>query len=81
MAYEICRKGNHNMLYCLIFAFTTGAHMYGDRERQLKQLDTGRHVANLLGGRDRPDGIGQPILGLWYAVKLKGGCAADLVAY
>ncbi|TXT11000.1 hypothetical protein VHUM_01751 [Vanrija humicola] len=71
-AYELARKGNLNVLHCLIFAFTTGAHVYGDSERQLKQLESGRSIAQMLGGMDRADNVGQTILGLWYAVKLRG---------
>lgn len=70
----MARKGNMNVLHCLIFAFTTGAHVYGDSERQLKQLESGRSITQMLGGLDRPDGVGQTILGLWYAVKLRGEC-------
>ncbi len=62
-----------NVLYSLIFAFTTAQHLFGDRDRQLKQLESGRDVARLLGGKDREDGCGLLPLGLWYNVKLRGG--------
>jgi hypothetical protein len=62
------------MLYTLAFAFTTGTHVYGDREKRGKQLETGRHVTFLLGGIDRPDRVGQATLGLWYERKLEGEC-------
>lgn len=57
---------------CLISAFTTSTHLYGAEEKTLKQLEAGRDVARLLGGAERPDGVGQVLLGLWFAVKLKG---------
>lgn len=71
-AYEICRRGKLNILYALIFAFTTAQHLFGDRERQLKQLESGRDIARFLGGIDRPDGVGQLPLGMWYSIKLRG---------
>lgn len=71
-AYECCRSGKLHVLYALIFAFTTAQHMFGDRERQLKQLESGREIAHLLGGKDRADGVGQLPLGMWYNNKLRG---------
>jgi hypothetical protein len=59
------------VLYSLIFAFTTAQHLFGDRERQLKQLESGRDVARLLGGKDREDSCGLLPVGLWYNVKLR----------
>lgn len=59
------------MLHVLIFAFTTGNHLYGDFERQTRQLEAGHRLAQMLGGKDRTDGVGQPVLGLWYSVKLR----------
>lgn len=56
----------------MIFAFTSSTHVYGDRERLLKLIEAGATLAHLLGGRDRPDGVGQAVLGLWFAVKLRG---------
>ena len=38
----------------------------------MKQLETGRDLAHLMGGKERPDGVGQLALGLWFAEKLKG---------
>ncbi|BEI80128.1 hypothetical protein CcaverHIS002_0106570 [Cutaneotrichosporon cavernicola] len=70
-SYEVCRKGKLNILYALIFAFTTAQHLFGDRDRQLKQLESGRDIARLLGGKDRADGCGQLPLGLWYSTKLR----------
>ncbi|WWD16802.1 hypothetical protein CI109_101234 [Kwoniella shandongensis] len=70
-AYEISGKANNNVLRLLIFAFTTSTHHYGNRERMFRQLETGRDIARLLGGKDRPDGVGQTILGLWFAYRLK----------
>ncbi|KLT39373.1 hypothetical protein CC85DRAFT_251330 [Cutaneotrichosporon oleaginosum] len=71
-AYEVCRRGKLNVLYALIFAFTTAQHLFGDRDRQLKQLESGRDIARLLGGKDRADGCGLLPLGLWYNTKLRG---------
>ena len=38
----------------------------------LRQLETGRDISMLLGGKDRADEVGQTVLGLWFAVKLTG---------
>ncbi|GMK54396.1 hypothetical protein CspeluHIS016_0109820 [Cutaneotrichosporon spelunceum] len=76
-SYEICRKGKLNILYALIFAFTTAQHLFGDRERQLKQLESGRDIARLLGGKDRADCCGQLPLGLWYSIKLRDHYRVD----
>lgn len=70
-AYEISRKGNP-LLHGLIFAFTTGTHVYGERDRTLKLLDAGATLSQRLGGKDRQDGVGQAVLGLWFAIKLRG---------
>lgn len=69
-AYKQAKRINFRMLYALIFAFTTGIHLYGDQERQLRQLETGRDMTKLLGGQEREDEVGQPILGYWYTFKL-----------
>lgn len=69
-AYKQAKRINFRMLYALIFAFTTGIHLYGDQERQLRQLETGRGMTKLLGGQEREDEVGQPILGYWYTFKL-----------
>ena len=56
----------------MIFAFTTSfQHYYGGNERILKQLETGRDIASLLGGQDRKDKVGHIPLGMWFAVKLQ----------
>ncbi|KAK4685187.1 hypothetical protein P7C73_g4969, partial [Tremellales sp. Uapishka_1] len=81
-AYEIAHKANNNILRGLIFAFTTSVHLYGGRDRTLLQLETGRELAQLIGGKDRADGVGQVSLGLWFLVKLKGGittCQAECI--
>ncbi|WWC68929.1 uncharacterized protein I206_102865 [Kwoniella pini CBS 10737] len=70
-AYEISAKSNNNFLRLLIFAFTTSTHHYGGRERMYRQLETGKELAKMMGGKDRPDGVGQVILGLWFAYRLK----------
>ncbi|ORX36451.1 hypothetical protein BD324DRAFT_580804 [Kockovaella imperatae] len=70
-AYEVSQRANNNVLRCLIFAFTTSVHLYGTADRTIRQLETGRELARLMGGRDRPDGVGQLALGLWFAQKLK----------
>lgn len=70
-AYEISQKANNNVLRLLIFAFTTSTHHYGGRERMLRQLETGRDVSKMLGGKDRDDGVGQVVLGMWFARRLK----------
>ncbi|WVQ94355.1 hypothetical protein IAU59_001434 [Kwoniella sp. CBS 9459] len=70
-AYEITRESNNNVLRLLIFAFTTSTHHYGGRERMFRQLETGRDLAKLMGGKDREDGVGSVILGLWFALHLK----------
>ncbi|KAK8861295.1 hypothetical protein IAR55_002114 [Kwoniella newhampshirensis] len=70
-AYEISQRTNNNVLRLLIFAFTTSTHHYGGRERMLRQLETGRDISRLLGGKDRADGVGQTVLGLWFAYRLK----------
>ncbi|WWC98854.1 hypothetical protein V866_005747 [Kwoniella sp. B9012] len=70
-AYEISVRSNNNILRLLIFAFTTSTHHYGGRERMYRQLETGKELAKLMGGKDRPDGVGQVILGLWFAYRLK----------
>jgi hypothetical protein len=41
----------------------------------LRQLETGRDISMLLGGKDREDGIGQTVLGLWFAVNLRSASA------
>lgn len=71
-AYDISRKTDLHSLYALVFAFTTATHIYGDSEKQFRQLGTGAHVSKLLGGVERKDKIGQATLGLWYARKLQG---------
>jgi hypothetical protein len=78
-AYEISQRANNNILRCLIFAFTTSVHLYGAIDKTLRQLEAGRELARLFGGKDRSDGVGQLALGLWFAEKLKGEfalCAA-----
>ncbi|KIR58032.1 hypothetical protein I314_05997 [Cryptococcus bacillisporus CA1873] len=70
-AYEISQKANNNVLRLLIFAFTTSTHHYGGRERMLRQLETGRDISKMLGGKDRDDGVGQVVLGMWFARRLK----------
>ncbi|KIY32195.1 hypothetical protein I305_05494 [Cryptococcus gattii E566] len=70
-AYEISQKANNNILRLLIFAFTTSTHHYGGRERMLRQLETGRDISKILGGKDRDDGVGQVVLGMWFARRLK----------
>lgn len=76
-AYSQTRKANNNVLRCLIFAFTTSSHLYGAIDALLDQLETGRHMASLMGGKDRSDGVGQLVLGLWFTEKLKGGFTLD----
>jgi hypothetical protein len=71
-AYEICTKGHNHVLRCLIFAFTTSTHLYGASDAYAKQLEAGRDLARLIGGKGKADGVGQLVLGLWYAEKLKG---------
>ena len=71
-AYNVTQRSNNHILRCLIFAFTTSLHLYGSVERILLQLETGRDLAGLMGGKDRSDGVGQLALGLWFAQKLKG---------
>ncbi|OWZ64792.1 hypothetical protein AYX14_06385 [Cryptococcus neoformans] len=70
-AYEISQRSNNNILRLLIFAFTTSTHHYGGRERMLRQLETGRDISKMLGGKDRDDGVGQVVLGMWFARRLK----------
>ncbi|OCF58359.1 hypothetical protein L486_04392 [Kwoniella mangroviensis CBS 10435] len=70
-AYEISVRSNNNILRLLIFAFTTSTHHYGGRERMYRQLETGKELAKLMGGKDRPDSVGQVILGLWFAYRIK----------
>ncbi|OCF42525.1 hypothetical protein I317_03641 [Kwoniella heveanensis CBS 569] len=70
-AYEITMKANNNVLRLLIFAFTTSTHHYGARDRQFRQLETGRELARLMGGKDKADGVGSVILGIWFALRLK----------
>ncbi|WVF66742.1 hypothetical protein IAT40_001484 [Kwoniella sp. CBS 6097] len=70
-SYEITNGSNNNTLRLLIFAFTTSTHHYGGRDRMFRQLETGRDLARLMGGKDREDGVGSIILGLWFALKLK----------
>lgn len=71
-AYDIAQRSNNNVIRCLIFAFTTSfQHYYGGNERILRQLETGRDIASLLGGQDREDKVGQIPLGMWFAVKLQ----------
>ncbi|KIR32042.1 hypothetical protein I352_05671 [Cryptococcus deuterogattii MMRL2647] len=70
-AYEISQKANNNILRLLIFAFTTSTHHYGGRERMLRQLETGRDISKMLGEKDRDDGVGQVVLGMWFARRLK----------
>ncbi|WVN85468.1 uncharacterized protein L203_100614 [Cryptococcus depauperatus CBS 7841] len=70
-AYELSQKSNNNILRLLIFAFTTSTHHYGGRERMLRQLETGIEISRMVGGKDRPDGVGQIVLGLWFARRLK----------
>ncbi|WWC87569.1 uncharacterized protein L201_002459 [Kwoniella dendrophila CBS 6074] len=70
-AYEISVKSNNNILRLLIFAFTTSTHHYGGRDRMYRQLETGKELAKLMGGRDRQDGVGQVVLGIWFAYRLK----------
>ena len=41
-------------------------------DKTLRQLEAGRDLARLFGGKDRSDGVGQLALGLWFAEKLKG---------
>lgn len=72
LAYDLASKANNNVLRTLIFAFTTSTHLTGTQDKILKQLETGREIAWLMGGKDRDDGVGQVALGLWFAVKLKG---------
>ena len=71
-AYELCQTANNNILRCLIFAFTTSVHLFGAADKMLRQLETGRDLAKLMGGKDRVDGVGQLALGLWFAEKIKG---------
>lgn len=40
----------------------------------LRQLETGRDISKMLGGKDRDDGVGQVVLGMWFARRLKGKC-------
>lgn len=68
----MCQRANNNVFRCLIFAFTTSVHLYGAADKMLRQLETGRELAKLMGGKDRPDGVGQLALGLWFTEKLKG---------
>jgi hypothetical protein len=70
-AYDICQRSNNNVLRALIFAFTTSTHLTGSEERVLKQLETGREIAMLMGGKEREDRVGQLALGLWFSIKLK----------
>ncbi|WVQ77813.1 hypothetical protein IAR50_007503 [Cryptococcus sp. DSM 104548] len=70
-AYDISQKANNHILRLLIFAYTTSTHHYGGRERMHRQLETGKDIARMLGGKDREDGVGQVVLGLWFARRLK----------
>ncbi|ODN72825.1 hypothetical protein L202_08258 [Cryptococcus amylolentus CBS 6039] len=70
-AYEISQKANNHILRLLIFAYTTSTHHYGGRQRMQRQLETGKDIAKMLGGKDRPDGVGQVVLGWWFARRLK----------
>lgn len=42
----------------------------------LRQLETGRDISKMLGGKDRDDGVGQVVLGMWFARRLKGKCVS-----
>ena len=59
------------MLRALIFAFTSSTLLTGSDERVAKQLETGMEISSLLGGKDRPDRVGQAVLGLWFAYRLR----------
>jgi hypothetical protein len=76
-AYDLCQQSNNNLLRALIFAFTSTTHLTGSEERVQKQLETGLDIASLLGGRDRADQVGQPVLGIWFAVRLKSEWIED----
>jgi hypothetical protein len=67
----MCQMSCNNLLRALIFAFTSTTHLTGSEDRVQKQLETGLDIATLLGGRDRPDQVGQPVLGLWFAIRLR----------
>jgi hypothetical protein len=62
----------------MTFAFTTSPQWYGPTERVRSQLETGRDIARLMGGKDREDGVGQVSLGIWFAYKLKGELVSDI---
>jgi hypothetical protein len=70
--YDISLTSSNILLRGLVFAFTTSIHIYGGAERTLKQLETGAQFANMLGGKDREDGVGHVMLGMWFATKLRG---------
>ncbi|KAL7419874.1 hypothetical protein Q5752_005790 [Cryptotrichosporon argae] len=69
LSYEVAHKSNNTALRALVFAFTTAIHVYGNNEKQMKQLEAGWELARLLGGVE--SGVGMSALGLWYGVKLR----------
>lgn len=71
-AYEICQKSNSNLFRLLIFAYTTSVHIYGSEVNTLRQLETGRDISALLGGKGRTDGVGQAAFGIWFNQRLRG---------
>jgi hypothetical protein len=69
--YDLCQSANNNLLRGLVFAFTTSTLLTGHDERVAKQLETGLELSTLLGGKDREDRVGQTVLGLWFALRLR----------
>jgi hypothetical protein len=69
--YDLCQTSNNNVIRGLIFAFTSTTLLTGSDERIAKQLETGLEISSLLGGKDREDKVGQTVLGLWFALRLR----------
>lgn len=58
------------VLYSLLFAFLVSMELSAETGRVISQLETGRNLAESMGGLDRADRVGQGSLGMWYATRL-----------
>lgn len=69
-AFQETHNNADKLLYVLLFAFLASVDVSGEFKLVAEQLEKGRALARAMGGLDRPDGVGNGALGIWFAHRL-----------